>query len=223
MTESIFSRISRILSASIEDAVDRLEVAGGPAVMREAIREAERAIDQAKAELEDITVRRLQAARQRQLLAKRIEELTDKAAFAIDEGREDLAEAALSRQIDFEAQAHALEEAQAQIRAEEAQLEPCIAALAARKAQMEEALAAFEMAKREAGSGFSGPVHREHSPERRLDVAEKAFERAMKGAGGLGFTRAEAGTIHRVAEIDALQKSAAVAKRLAALKAERAA
>ncbi|MGU3662331.1 PspA/IM30 family protein [Methylobacterium fujisawaense] len=85
MSESIFSRISRILSASVEDAIDRLEAAGGPAVMREAVREAERAIDQAKAELESITVRRLQAARQQQLLAKRIEDLGGKAAFAVDE------------------------------------------------------------------------------------------------------------------------------------------
>jgi phage shock protein A len=222
MSESIFSRMSRILSASIEDAIDRLEAAGGPAVMREAIREAERAIDQAKAELDGITVRRLQAARQQQLLAKRIEDLGGKAAFAVGEGREDLAEAALSRQIDFEAQAKALEDVQAQVRSEEAELEPGLAALVERKRQMEEALAAFEISKREAGIGPSS-MPRGHSPGQRLDVAEKAFERAMKGAGGVGFTPAEAGTIQRVAEIDALQKSAAVAHRLAALKAGRAA
>lgn len=190
--------------------------------MREAIREAERAIDQARAELEGITVRRLQAARQQQLLAKRIDELGGKAAFAIDEGREDLAEAALSRQIDFETQAKSLEDLQAQIRAEEAELEPGLAALVARKGQMEEALAAFEISKREAEIG-SGPMRREHSPGQRLDVAEKAFARAMKGAGGVGFAPIEAGTIHRVAEIDTLQKTAAVAQRLAALKAGRAA
>lgn len=222
MSESIFSRISRILSASVEDAIERLEAAGGPAVMREAVREAERAIDQAKAELESITVRRLQAARQQQLLAKRIEDLGGKAAFAVDEGRENLAEAALSRQIDFETQARALDDVQAQVRVEEAELEAGLAALVARKGQMEEALAAFEVSKGEAGNG-SGSMRREHTPGQRLDVAEKAFERAMKGVGGVGFTPAEAGTIHRVAEIDALQKSAAVAQRLAALKAGRAA
>ncbi len=39
MAESIFARISRLLSATVEDHVDRLERAGGEAVMREAIRE----------------------------------------------------------------------------------------------------------------------------------------------------------------------------------------
>ena len=222
MTESIFTRISRILSASIEDTVDRLEVAGGPAVMREAIREAERAIEQAKAELDGVMSRRLQASRQNQLFAQRIAELKSKAAFALDQAREDLAEAALSRQIDFESQAKSLDDVQAQARAEEAQLDMGLAALVARKTQMEEALAAFDMAKRDtAPRGADCADHRDASPERRVDAAEKAFDRAMKGTGGAGFTRADADTIQRVAEIDVLQKSAAVAQRLTALKAER--
>jgi len=49
MAESIFARVSRLLSATVEDTVDRMEQAGGDAVMREAIREADRAIDQVKA------------------------------------------------------------------------------------------------------------------------------------------------------------------------------
>src|SRR3954470_12945441 len=100
MAESIFARVSRLLSATVEDTVDRMEQAGGEAVMREAVREADRAIDEVKGQLEATMARRLQAARQQQMLAKRLEELTAKAKFALSEGREDLAEAALSRQID---------------------------------------------------------------------------------------------------------------------------
>src|SRR3954453_14610170 len=90
MAESIFARVSRLLSATAEDAVDRMEQAGGDAVMREAIREADRAIDQGKAELERTMARRLQAARQQKMLAERAEELSAKARFALAEGREDL-------------------------------------------------------------------------------------------------------------------------------------
>lgn len=223
MAESIFARMSRLLSATVEDSVDRLERAGGESVMREAIREADRAVDQVKAEREAVMTRRLQAARQQQMLAKRIEELTGKATFAVEGGREDLAEAALSRQIDFEAQAHALAEAQAQARDEEARLEQGLAALKTRKAQMEDALAAFLISRREASRGGDGPARPGSSPEKTVDAAEQAFARAMTGAGGVGFTRTDADTINRVAEIDGLQKSAAVAERLAALKARRAA
>src|SRR3954451_24077243 len=92
MAESIFARVSRLLSATAEDAVDRLERAGGDAVMREAIREADRAIDQVKADHEAAMVRRLQAVRQQQMLAKKLEELTTKARFAIAQERDDLAE-----------------------------------------------------------------------------------------------------------------------------------
>src|SRR5437773_2716114 len=109
MVESIFARVSRLLSAAVEDSVDRMEQAGGDAVMREAIREADRAIDQVKAELESTMARRLQAARHQRMLIERAEELTTKARFALGREREDLAEAALSRQVDFEAQAKGLD------------------------------------------------------------------------------------------------------------------
>ena len=223
MAESIFARVSRLLSATVEDAVDRMEQAGGDAVMREAIREADRAIDQVKAELESTMARRLQAARHQKMLAERAEELTTKAKFSLDQGREDLAEAALSRQIDFEAQAKELETVQQQARREEQRLEDGLAALSARKRQMEDVLQAYLVSRREAAHGGDGPSRPDRSAEKKVDAAEQAFDRAMAGAGGVGFARADADTINRVAEIDGMQKSATIAERLAALKAEQAA
>jgi phage shock protein A len=223
MAESIFARVSRLLSATVEDAVDRVEQAGGDAVMREAIREADRAIDQVKAELESTMTRRLQAARQHKMLTERAEELTTKAKFALGQGREDLAEAALSRQLDFETQAKDLESLQQQARDEEQRLEDGLAALSARKRQMDEALQAYLISRREAARGGDGPTRPERSAEKKVDAAEQAFNRAMAGAGGVATARTDAATINRVAEIDGLQKSATIAQRLAALKAQQAA
>lgn len=220
MAGSIFARVSRLLSASVEDAVDRMERAGGDVVMREAIREADRAIDQVKGDLESTMARRLQAARQQKMLAERVGELTAKARFALGQGREDLAEAALSRQIDFEAQAKELDTAQQQLRDDEQRLEDGLGALSARKRQMEDALQAYLLSRREAMIGGDRVPGR--SAEKMVDAAEQAFDRAMAGAGGVGFARADAKTIHRVAEIDGMQKSATIARRLAALKAEQA-
>lgn len=223
MAESIFARVSRLLSASVEDAVDRMEQAGGEAVMREAIREADRAIDEVREEVEATMARRLNAAKHLRMLAERVQELTGKASFALKEGREDLAEAALSRQVDFEAQAKKLEAVQSQARDEEQRLEDGLSALKARKAQMEEALSAYVISRREAALGGDGPVRAGRSAEKKVDAAERAFDRAMGSSGGVGFARADAQTINRVAEIDGLQKSATVAERLASLKAEQAA
>jgi phage shock protein A len=218
MAESVFARVSRLLSATIQDAVDRMEQAGGDAVMREAIREADRAIGQARAELESTVARRLQAARQQKMFTERAAELTTKAKFALSQGREDLAEAALSRQLDFEAQATELDALRQQTREEEQRLEDCVAALSIRKRQMEDVLQAYL-----ASRGGDGPIRSGRAAETQMDAAERAFNRAMAGAGGIGFIRADADAIDRVAELDGLQKRATVAERIAALKAQQAA
>ena len=157
------------------------------------------------------------------MLEDRVAELTEKAKFALAGNREDLAEAALSRQVDFEEQGKKLVAVQTQAREEEARLEDGLTALKTRKAQMQDALDAYLVSKREAALGGDGPTRPERSAEKKVDAAEQAFDRAMTGAGGVGFTRADADTINRVAEIDGLQNSSTIDPRLAALKAQQAA
>jgi phage shock protein A len=125
--------------------------------------------------------------------------------------------------VDFEAQAKKLDTVKLQAREEEQQLEDGLAALSARKRQMEDALQAYWISRREAALGGDGPTRPARSAEKKVDAAEQAFDRAMAGAGGIGFARADADTINRVAEIDGMQKSATIAQRLAALKAQQAA
>ena len=223
MAESIFLRVRRVLSGRIEDRVDQMERSGGVSVMREAIREADRALDQVKADHEDATARRLNAVRQQKLFRERAEGLEDKARFALDEGRDELAESAVSRQLDFERQAERLTEVQAQAAEEEAKLVEAVAALTTRKQQMVEALGAYEMAQVDAGLGGDGPRTPGREVEKAVTRAEDAFDRAMSGSGGLAATRADARTIADVAEIDVMEKSRAVSDRLAALKAKKAA
>jgi phage shock protein A len=220
MAESIFMRVARVLSGRVEDSVDAMERANSDTVMREAIREVDRAIDEVRRDQEKAMTRRLQAARQQQTFAKKAAEMTDKARFALDEGREDLAEGALARQLDLEEQDAKLVQIQELAQVEEDKLEESLGALRARKKQMEEALAAFQIARSEASlGGEEGTTTIDR--ERRLENAEAAFDRAMTGGGGIGFTRGDAKAINQVAEIDTLSKRAAVTDRLAALKAER--
>ncbi|MBD0272612.1 MAG: PspA/IM30 family protein [Acetobacteraceae bacterium] len=222
MAESLFVRVRRVISASIEDAVDAMERAGGTSVMREAIREVDRAIDEVRAGQEAAAARRLQAMRQQRMFRGQLAALDEKARFAIAENRDDLAEAALSRQIDFEAEAERLDSVQAEAAAEAGRLEECLVALAMRKSQMEEALAAFESAQRDASLGGDGPARPDRRTERRVERAEDAFERAMAGAGGISAaSRADAQTAAKVAEIATMQRSAAIAQRMAALRAAR--
>jgi phage shock protein A len=218
MAEQIFQRVRRILNARLEDAIDRMELSGSDSVMREAIREVGRAIDQVQVDFEAAMSSRLLAVRQQKALREKAIELTGKAKFALAEGREHLAEAALGRQVDFEEQAGKLDAAWTRAGEEEARFSENLVALKTRKQQMEEALDAFLSSRRHATLGGDGPTKPPRCVERRVDQAEKAFDRAMNNAGGAGFARPDAEAISRVAEIDVMQKHALVAARLAALK-----
>lgn len=223
MAESIFLRVRRICSARIEDTVDRMETEGGDAVMREAIREVDRAIEEIRAQQQGAMGRRLQAAKQQAMVEAKIAELGSKASFAVDSGRDDLAEAALTRQVDFEAELEKLKKTQGSTSEEEAKLEDSLASLRSRKVQMEDALRAFSEAQVEASMGGDKGFHVQQRIERKVEQAEAAFDRAMVGAGGVSFTRADADTINKVSELDELAKGSSVAGRLAALKANKAA
>jgi phage shock protein A len=218
MAEAISKRIARLFSASVENAVDRMEVAGSESVMRETIREIDRAVDLVQADFEAVVTRRLQATRQQKMLREKAGELEDKARFALREDRTDLAEAALTKQVECEGEAEKLEAAQSACHDEETRLAANLAALKGRKEEMEQALVDFLGARRDAELGGDGPPRVRHDIENRVQNAEQAFRRAMVGAGGVGVARADVETTNRVAEIDVMRKRATIASRLAALR-----
>ena len=90
-------------------------------------------IDDVRIELGQASTKRLQAVRHLQMTSEKLGELEAKARFALEQNREDLAEAVISRQVDFESQIALLEKARDQAAIEGVKLEACITALAARK------------------------------------------------------------------------------------------
>lgn len=213
MAESIFLRVQRVVSSGVESAAEAVERASGTSLMREAIRQIGRAADDILAEREAAKTRRLHAARQHGIVRERLATLKEQARFAMSKGREDLAQAAVARQLDHEAQAGRLKTAQAEAAAEEARLDESLNALKLRKAQMEAELAAFQDAQRECSPDATAIGRIEHQVAR----ARAAFERAMKSAGaGMGLMNAEDRA--RLAEVDALRKDDEITGRLAALR-----
>jgi phage shock protein A len=224
MAESVFNRVRRLISGGIEETVDAMERAGGTTVMREAIRQIDRLVDEAKAARGLATSKRLQAVRQKRMYTERLATLQEKAEFAVEQGRDDLAEAALQRQIDFEATILSLDQTELDASEEERGLEEALASLCLRKAQMEEELNAFEAARRDAGMAESQNGSNQLSAERKVERAEAAFNRAMDGAGGVaGVARADAQAHAKVVEIETLQRRSVISERLAALHAKKSA
>lgn len=219
MVESIFVRVQRVLSSNVSMVVDAAERASGTSLMRDAIRQVEQAEDEARAELERARCRRTQADLQKALLADRIAKLDEQARFALSKERPDLAEAAVARQIEHEAQVEQLDKAIAEANEDERRLEECLAELKLRKAQMEQELATVRAARGEGGAN----VHPCDSPadraERKAARAESLFERAMAAAGVRSPGLMDPKEAAKLAEVDALQREAAIAERLAAIRA----
>lgn len=220
MADSIFIRVSQVLSAKKEEMVGAVERASGPSLMRQAILEVDRAADQVERKREEAVDRREQAVRQQQAVRQRLDTLEEQARFALSKGREDLAEAAVSRQIDFEAELERLKTIQTESGAEIKRYDETLADLKVRKKQMEKELAAFQSARRDAELGNEEvPVRPEASAARRAARAEATFDRAMAAAGGVGVGLMDSDSAAKVAEVDALQREAKVADRLAAFRA----
>jgi phage shock protein A len=215
MVESIFVRVQNVLSSGADTAVSFAEKVSGTSLMREAIRQVERAEDDSVDALHMAKVRRAQAERQEQMLKERAATLDEQARFAITKGRDDLAQAAIARQIECEAQTGQARAAQEEAAAETVRLEECLAALKLRKEQMRKELAAFEAARRTTVPGGTSAADR---AERKADRAETLFERSMAAVGGsdLGLMGAEEAA--KIAEVEALRKEDTIAARLAAMR-----
>lgn len=217
MADSIFIRVHRVLSASVEDAVAALERASGTSLMREAIRQVARAADEVRTEQAANADRVADARRQQAQVRARIAELDDKARYALGKERDDLAGAAVAHQLDLEAELKRLDRVQAEAAEDAVRLDECAAALAARKAQMERELAAFEALQQEERPGAAA-VRRDRALQEKADRAQATFDRVMAAAGGSAAGRADP----HEAEIDALRREEAVEARLAAMRAAQA-
>jgi phage shock protein A len=225
MSEGLVTRVKRLVAASVNEIVDTLENAAPETVMRGAIREIDQAADDVRAALGRTIANRHHASKRLMAANTKHEELGEQAQFAVAQGRDDLAEAAIARQLDMEAQIPVLESTLTDLAAEQAELESYVTALLARKREMEAELAGF-LESRKAASG-DGPG-REAAPaeleglaaDRRAEQAESAFNRVLQGASGVAATAgADRATAAKLAELEKVAREHRVQERLAALKA----
>jgi len=148
-----------------------------------------------------------------------------KLAFAVEQTRDDLAEAVIARQVDLERQLPVLEASLKDIAAKRAEMESYLAALNGKKSEMEADLASFLEARRAAGVTMPAdtPAGVMQSAERRADTAGKAFSRVMNGGLPVGAAApASADTTAKLQELERIERSALIASRLSAAKARKA-
>jgi len=214
MAEAVLVRIRRVIETNVQKAVELAERASGPVLMREAVRELERTEDKLRVDRDSAGARRDRAAdAQRQIKAK-LAELDDHARYALGKGRDDLARAAVERQIDLESERDGWASAEAEAKVEARCLDQAIADIAARRQRLAKELAATQReAAPRAGAGESVQAR----VAKAMDRADRMFDRALAERSPVADP---AETAIKMADIAALKRADAVDERLAALKAK---
>lgn len=219
MTDNLANRVGRLVGGTINKIVDIAEDMAPEVVMEEAIREVDRAIDDIRSELGRILAQAHLATNRLAEESDKHEDLKAKAKLALEQGREDLAEAAVAQMIDVEAQLPILEKTVTQAKEREQELESYVAALKGRRSEMKEELAKFREAQQasvqpvpEGSSAAGGRV------EVTVDKAEAAFNRVMERNGGIAATGVDLKTATQMAELEDLARSQKIRDRLNQIK-----
>ena len=225
MKERLISRIGRLISGSFNSIVDSIENAAPETVMAEAIREIDVAIEDVRAELGRTIASKHLASNRLMAENKDHEELSDKIELALANQREDLAEAAVARQLDIEAQIPVLEATIKDCGDQEKELEGYINALLAKKRQMQDALREYRQSRNDTAAADSPGEGADGQPagsdvDSRVRKAESAFDRILEKATGLpgkvGSSDRETAT--RLAELESMARSNRIQERLLAIK-----
>ena len=223
MKESITVRVGRIISGGANALIDAVEGAAPTVILQEAIREIDGAIDEVQAEVARSIARR-HIANTRLMEANDLhEELGKRISVAIKEDRDDLAEAALGRQMDIEVQIPVLERDIASAGHEQKELEGYSVALHAKKREMKEDLKKFVNSREQAKGMVDGTTApgKSGKPERKVSKAVSAFDRILEKQTGLSGMPISGGrrTVAELAELEDMARQNRIKERLAEAKA----
>src|SRR5262245_40203840 len=138
MTDTIATRVTRIVGGSLHAFLDRLENAAPDAVMAQAVREIDQVTGDVRAELgRSEAAKHLVTTRLNRLNTEH-EELAGQIEIALAENREDLARAGIEKQLNIEDQIPVLQKSLLEQQVSIKDLEGYLAALSAKKREMEQ-------------------------------------------------------------------------------------
>jgi len=214
MSEGLFKRIGRLVSASANSLVDSLENAAPTSVMEEAIREIDSAIADVREQLGKVEAARYLSTKSLNSDNTRHAELQEQIEVAVSQGRDDLAEAAIARQMDIEAMIPVVEKSIADSDAEIRELNAYIQALQAKKREMQDTLKQYQQV-------TTAATQAEHANSAavatQVEQATDAFNRILNTAGAPGVSNADD---RKLAELEQLSRQNRIQERLARVKSQ---
>lgn len=226
MKESLSGRVGRLISGGFNALIDAVENAAPEAVMEEAIREIDGVIDEVRTELGRVVANKHMSNTRLMEENNKFEELSTNIELAIKKDRDDLAEAAVSKQLDIEVQMPILENNISECGIKEKELENYIQALQAKKREMKGELDHYRESTKEAAAvSGNGPVtsaNTKESVNTKVEKAESAFDRVLEKATGLASVQrsTDVKTASQVAELQDMAHKNRVSERLQSIKSK---
>lgn len=225
MNDTISNRIRRIITGSASSIVSKIEGLAPEVVLQQAIAEVDAALDDVKAELGGVTAQKYHVSKAMTKLNEEHSRIDEQSTEANRQGRKDLLEAAISRQIDIEDQLPALENQLAELAHQEVELNQAITGLVAKRNEMDDEL--FEFKRTQSQAASSAGIAEDGSPRPsggaavKADKAERAFTRVLQDATGVRRGAIQAGSAEsgKLVELAHLNKRARVEARMKALEA----
>lgn len=221
MKQSLAERVSRLISASAHALIDVVENSAPDAVMEQAIREVDAAVEETRHELGRVLTAKHHATQQLAKLNNEHETLEAQAEQAVRSGRDDLAMAAIERQTNIEAQLPVLQATVEDCLAEEAKYNQYISALKGKRQEMQDELARFRQRQKQpaaaTAAGASGST-----VDGKVEKATAAFDQVFQRATGVNpnTVAADRQNAEALAELEQLSKQNRLQERLAQLKAK---
>jgi phage shock protein A len=224
MAETLKTRVGRVIAGGMHALIDRIEDQAPEAMMEQSLREADAVVADVRHELGVVSANRHLTQQQHARLNTQHETLLGQIEQALGQGREDLARAAVARQLDIEAQIPVLETTLAEQARQETELQGYVAALLAKKREMEDALEAYRKSRAAAASATAGGGAAGSQAEQRIGAVTGAFDRLYQRQTGLSGTDRQASLQQaaRLKELDDLVRENKIAERMAQIKAGKA-
>ncbi|MFP4012536.1 MAG: PspA/IM30 family protein [Chitinispirillaceae bacterium] len=216
MKENLASRVGRIITGGANKVVSMIEHAAPEIVLEEALREIDSAVYDVRSELGKVIAQKHMANTRLVELNKNHDDLDEKITFALKENREDLAEAAVSKQLDLEAQIPVVEKSVVEYDKQQKELENYAAALVAKKRELSQEFQEFKKVRAESAKDSSAAVSQSNSAlDDRLNRAEETFGRVLDRA----QMTTSAANEKQLAELEDLARKNRISERLAQYKA----
>ena len=220
MTDSLRTRVSRVIAGGAHALLDKIEDAAPVVALEQAARELDQITGEVRAELGMIVANRHLAQQQHLKLNREHDSIAMALVTAIADKRDDLAKPAIARQIDIEAQLPILESSLSEFGQQDKELSGFIDALMGKQREMQKAINDFEASRRITESSL--PVKNGTGRmNAKLQTAQSAFDRTYQRQTGLSPSEVSASMQQTVklAELNQLVLDNKISERLAALKA----